>query len=77
MYQPTFIELYQEAKGKPSPGEAFLQEVADLTHRSKSTVRKWVLGISVPDFNTQVEISRHFNIPVETLFPPKNKKRHE
>lgn len=69
MYQLSFVEMYQEAKSKPTPGEAFIDEVCELTLRSKSTVTKWVLGFSEPDANIKRQLSKHFKTPVKVLFP--------
>lgn len=69
MCQSSLIELYRAAKDKPTPCEQFINEVAELTNRSKSTVQKWVIGIAVPDINVRLMLSKHFSTPVEILFP--------
>lgn len=69
MYQLSFVEMYRVAKGKPTPCEAFIKEVCELTHRSRSTVRKWVVGISEPDSNIKHQLSKHYKTPVNVLFP--------
>lgn len=37
MMQKSFIELYQEAKSRPTPAQEFISEIAKLTHRGKAT----------------------------------------
>ncbi len=69
MYQQSFVEMYQAAKCKPTPGEAFIREVCTITHRSRSTVRKWVVGITEPDSNIKHQLARHYKTPVDVLFP--------
>lgn len=76
MYQ-TFIQLYQNAKGKPTPCEEFVNEVAQLTGRSVSTVKKWGIGFAVPEINVRVMLSKHFKIPVNELFPAAKSTSHE
>lgn len=65
----TLSALYAEAKAKPSPGQAWLEEVADLTCYSIATVRGWALGFSQPNALTRKVLSEHFGIPTEELFP--------
>ena len=69
MYQLSFVDMYRDAKGNPTACEAFIKEVCELTHRSRSTVRKWVVGISEPDSNIKHQLSRHYKTPVNVLFP--------
>lgn len=69
--------LYKQAKStKPevSPAQLFISEVAELTHRAETTVRMWVYGKQTPDDFIKSVLSEHFGIPVDVLFPPKNKK---
>ena len=76
MYQ-SFIQLYNAEKVKPTPCEAFIKEVAALTHRKESTVRKWAIGVAEPDENTKHQLAEHFNIPVNVLFPGIKSRSHE
>lgn len=68
MYQ-TLIELYNKEKEKHTPAELFIREVAKVSHRALPTVYKWVTGKTQPDTYIKQKLSRHFNIPVENLFP--------
>jgi len=70
----SFIQLYQEAKEKPSPKDLFIHQVSEVTHRSESTVKKWVIGNTAPDINTMIVLAHHFDTPVEILFPTIKKK---
>lgn len=73
----TLRGLYLQAKSmKPevSPGQLFIDEVAELTHRAETTVRMWIYGKQTPDDFIKTVLSKHFGIPVEELFPPKKKK---
>lgn len=69
MKQKTFQELYEEAKNKPTPAQSFINEVAELTHRSVNTVRMWLVGRQAPDELAQNIIANKYGVQVETLFP--------
>ena len=68
----TFKEIYLKAKDKPSPGQAFINEISNITMRRPSTVRMWLNGTQSPDSLAKKQISEYLHISVETLFPPKN-----
>ena len=68
----TFKEIYLKAKDKPSPGQAFINEISNITMRRPSTVRMLLNGTQSPDPLAKKQISEHLHISVETLFPPKN-----
>jgi len=67
----TFLQFYEIAKAEPAPATAFVRKVAEATHRTEITVRKWLSGKITPDINTQIILERHFNTPKEVLFPQK------
>lgn len=69
MIQKSFIELYQEAKSRPTPAQEFIAEIASLTHRSEMTVRMWISGKQVPDELAQATIAKRYDVDVESLFP--------
>ena len=73
----TFIDRYKAVKNQPSPCELFIEEIAKVTHRAKSTVQKWVTGAQNPDYASKHEISLYFNAPVEELFPGTKPNHHE
>ena len=65
----TFQNLYQAVRNEPSPAAKFVHDIAILTNRSETTVRKWIAGETTPDIKVQVVLQRHFNIPMSELFP--------
>ena len=69
MRQKSFIELYQEAKRKPTPAQSFIEEIATLTHRSHNTVKMWTMGKQVPDELAQSLIAKKYDVDMTTLFP--------
>ena len=68
----SFKEHYELARRQPTPREVFITKIAHLTHRSKRTVQKWLMGICEPDFNTKQLLSRYLKTPVHILFPEHN-----
>lgn len=66
--QKKFIDLYNERKNLPTPGQLFVREVALLTDRSEHTVRMWLSGNQTPDPNVARTIGNHFGVDAETLF---------
>lgn len=69
MKNRTFQSLYQALKNEPSPAAKFVRDIAKLTGRSETTVRKWIAGETMPDIKVQMILQRHFNIPMSELFP--------
>jgi hypothetical protein len=69
MRQKSFVELYQEAKSKPTPAQSFIAEIAALTHRSYNTVKMWTMGKQVPDELAQSLIAEKYDVDMATLFP--------
>ena len=69
MERKTFKELYEEAKKMPTPAQAFISEIAELTHRSELTVRMWLSGQQVPDELVQATIANKYNVSIDSLFP--------
>lgn len=67
----SFAELYAEHKAKPlptTPAQAFIDEVAEVTHKASGTVRMWIMGKQTPDALAIETIANHFNVNPETLF---------
>lgn len=69
MNEPTFTDLYQQAKSKKSPAQRFLDVCAELTKRSPLTVRSWAQGTTRPDPLAAATLAEHFGIPEKNLFP--------
>ncbi len=69
MEKKTFRELYESAKNQPTPAQAFITEVALLTHKSEQTIKMWVMGRQQPDELACAVIAQHFNVSPDTLFP--------
>ena len=69
MEKKSFKELYESAKSRPTPAQAFIAEVAQLTHKSEQTIKMWLLGRQQPDELACAVIAKHFNVSPDTLFP--------
>ena len=61
----------------PAPGlsekRAMIKKIAEATCKNETSVYAWINGEREPDMLTKKAISGVLNIPVEELFPPKNK----
>lgn len=64
-----FKGLYEHSKNAPTATQAFLSEVAALTHKSEATVRYWALGRQLPDDLTISVMAEHFGMTPDQLFP--------
>lgn len=73
MRQRSLINMYKRLRRKPTPPSLFVKKLAELTHRSESSVRKWLSGEVEPDMAVKEILSDYFNTPIEVLFPPKEK----
>lgn len=69
----TLKDLYNRARKSPTPGVAFIAEVAEVTKKSEITVRRWISGEVVPDALTQSVLAKHFKCHPEDIFPDRNK----
>lgn len=67
----TFADYFKEAQSQKHPSVAFIDKIAELTHRSPIAVRKWITGENTPDYNCQEIIAKFLGAPREQLFPPK------
>lgn len=65
----SFKALYLTAKAKPTPGYAFIIEVAKVTGKRPGTIRRWLDGTQSPDSKTRGILAEYFNIPENILFP--------
>ena len=52
-----------------APKDALLDEIADLTGRTRETVRTWCLGTITPAPHVKEKIANHFKTTSEILFP--------
>lgn len=67
----SFAELYAEHKALPlptTPAQAFIDEVAEVTHKATGTVRMWIMGKQTPDALAIQTIANHFNVDADGLF---------
>ena len=69
----TFVDYFKEAQSQKHPSVAFIDKIAELTHRTPIAVRNWLNGENTPDYNCQEIISNYLGEPREQLFPPKKK----
>lgn len=75
----TLKEMYAVENAKrrqlpPTPGQAFIAKIAQITKKSEIAVRRWLGNgetSSVPDALTQSVLAEHFNTTPEELFPTK------
>ena len=65
----SFKDLYMREKEKPTPAQAFIDDIASLTCRSCTTVRAWTQGKQVPDALAQLQIAQKYDVDAGTLFP--------
>ena len=68
MAKNMLAERYFSIKEKPTPASKFIKDLAKATHRSETSVRKWIAGDIIPDINTQILIAEHLGVEVESLF---------
>lgn len=52
-----------------APKDELLDEIAELTGRTRETVRTWCLGTITPAPHVKEKIANYFNTTPETLFP--------
>lgn len=69
--QKTFREMYKTMDNMP-PKLAFVERIARVTMKSKTTVRCWLAGTQQPDALGQSVIEKELGIPAEVLFPKKD-----
>lgn len=67
--EKTFKELYEDIKSLPTPAQAFISEIAELTCSNEMTVRMWLTGRQRPDALAQRVLAEHFKTSAEALFP--------
>jgi len=68
----SFTERYRRLVVLESRAKEFIKEIMTLTHRSESTVRKWLAGTVEPDDRIKKMLAVHFNTTVKELFPSKS-----
>lgn len=73
METKSFREIYEGYAKRPplpTPRKAFIKRIAEVTKKSETTVRMWVMGRQVPDALTQSVLEKELGVPAEVLFPP-------
>ena len=72
----TLKEIYDNVKSTPvkrvlppTPSQAFITELAELTKKSELAVRRWISGQTTPDALTQEVLAKHLDTTPEKLFP--------
>lgn len=73
----TLKERYIKERQKPTAPQLFIEEVADVTKRSTTTVRMWMSGAQAPDALTQQVLADHFGTTPEQLFPSAVSRQRE
>lgn len=74
MEEKTFKQIYEGVAKRPplpTPRKEFLRRIAELTKKSETTVKMWVIGRQTPDALTQSVLAKEFGIPAHILFPTK------
>lgn len=73
MKELTFQDLYNEETNKPTPRQAFLREVSELTDTPEKTVQAWAFGKQIPHRFKRDEvikkIAEHYHCNPDKLFP--------
>lgn len=62
-------EYYREVCAEPTPRQALIQELADLTMSSPITVQAWCTGRFRPDKVKAKLIANYLNLDPDALFP--------
>lgn len=70
----SLTTMYREARELPSPHQALVQEVMEVTRRKELTVRLWMTGKCQPDALTKQVLAEHFGTEPDVLFPPMETK---
>jgi hypothetical protein len=60
--EKTLFDLYQEEGEKPTPREAFILKIAEVTCRHPQTIKQWFAGMQSPDALTMRVISEKFGV---------------
>lgn len=66
--------MYEEQAKRPAlptPRKEFIRRIADLTKKSETTVKMWVIGRQTPDALTQSVLAKELGVPETVLFPTK------
>lgn len=67
--KPTFKELYEAEKAKPTAAAQFIADTAAALNKSETTIRMWLCGASKPNKDIVEKVERHFGSDIKTLFP--------
>lgn len=65
-------DLYYEALEQDPPHLVLLDDLAEVTHKTRATVRGWIYGYAQPDYSAKTLIAAHLGMSIEELFPGTN-----
>ena len=65
----SFREMVEHEGRKPTPRQAFLDEIARMTGVSSNTVKQWAAGTQGPNPTAMMILSAHFGAEPGELFP--------
>jgi hypothetical protein len=65
----SLIVEYYNRLNKPTGAQSFRKRIEKVTHKSSTTVLRYVSGSTMPDALTQAVIAKEFNTSISTLFP--------
>ncbi len=72
MEAKSFREIYEGYAKRPplpTPRKEFIKRIADVTKKSETTVKMWVMGRQVPDALTKDVLAKELKVPAAALFP--------
>ena len=58
------MNVYKELRKKKGLTQV---ELSNILHVAQTTISKWEKGKTIPDLPTLVQLSKFFNVPVDTL----------
>jgi hypothetical protein len=67
MVQSSLVQIYKSLKAQPTPAKKLILEVASLTGRKESAIRKWLDGSVRPDASTCTTIEHEMGMPFDNL----------
>lgn len=70
--ETTLKSIYDAQKMRPKPAsyaQMWLDQIAEVVHKSPKTVRAWVYGYQQPDDLAKEQIAKFLNISINELFP--------
>lgn len=70
--QTVLKTIYDAQKSRPKPqsyAQVWLEQIAEVVHRTPQTVRAWVYGYQQPDDLAKEKIADYLKMSVNELFP--------